>query len=72
MNAYEGQLQYPLPGVDLYSSNEHCVWRIETNTTQVLNITFIRFNVENGNTCKYDYLSVTNICFFEKIRKINH
>lgn len=52
-----GTLRYP-PS-DNYPHNSRCAWLIKTNVTQVLNITFTRFDVERSQDCHFDWLQVS-------------
>ncbi|XP_058123035.1 cubilin homolog [Anopheles ziemanni] len=55
-----GTLRYPeLNGT--YNHNARCAWLIKTNDTQVLNVTFTKFNLENAvsnGECMYDWLQI--------------
>uniref|UniRef100_A0A182M8Q1 Cubilin n=1 Tax=Anopheles culicifacies TaxID=139723 RepID=A0A182M8Q1_9DIPT len=55
-----GTLRYPeFNGT--YNHNARCAWLIKTNDTQVLDITFTQFNLENpvdSGECKYDWLQI--------------
>lgn len=53
-----GTLKYPFYSNGTYEHNSRCEWGIKTFTTKVLNITFIRFDVEDNSDCKTDYLEV--------------
>nr|XP_040240535.2 cubilin homolog [Anopheles coluzzii] len=55
-----GTLRYPeFNGT--YNHNARCAWLIKTNETQVLNVTFTQFSLENpvsSGECKYDWLQI--------------
>ncbi|XP_053662149.1 cubilin homolog [Anopheles marshallii] len=55
-----GTLRYPeFNGT--YNHNARCAWLIKTNDTQVLDITFTQFSLENpvsSGECKYDWLQI--------------
>uniref|UniRef100_A0A182SPV5 Cubilin n=1 Tax=Anopheles maculatus TaxID=74869 RepID=A0A182SPV5_9DIPT len=56
-----GTLRYPeFNGT--YNHNARCAWLIKTNDTQVLDITFTHFDLENSvssGECKHDWLQVS-------------
>ncbi len=51
-----GNLKYPLSST--YTHNTRCAWMIRTNSTQVLNVTFTKFALENSADCRFDWLQV--------------
>uniref|UniRef100_A0A182Y0Z6 Cubilin n=1 Tax=Anopheles stephensi TaxID=30069 RepID=A0A182Y0Z6_ANOST len=55
-----GTLRYPeFNGT--YNHNARCAWLIKTNDTQVLDVTFTQFDLENPvstGECKYDWLQI--------------
>ncbi|XP_052870861.1 cubilin homolog [Anopheles cruzii] len=58
--ASSGTLRYPETN-GTYSHNARCAWLLKTNETQVLNVTFTQFNLENpvsNGECKYDWLQI--------------
>lgn len=56
LNSLNGTLKYPL-GAN-YPHNAVCAWLIKTNEQKVLNVTFVRFNVELSLECRYDWLQI--------------
>ncbi|XP_053675116.1 cubilin homolog [Anopheles nili] len=55
-----GTLRYPEYN-GTYTHNSRCAWLIKTNETQVLNVTFTQFNLENpvrSGECRYDWLQI--------------
>lgn len=56
LTGLSGTLKYP-PS-DNYPHNSRCAWLIRTNMTQVLNVTFTKFNLEGSNECRFDWLQV--------------
>ncbi|XP_050336908.1 cubilin homolog [Bactrocera neohumeralis] len=52
-----GMLSYPPNGGE-YLSNERCAWIIRTNISQILNVTFSRFDVEPATDCNKDWLQL--------------
>lgn len=59
LTGLSGTLKYP-PSEN-YPHNSRCAWLIRTNFTQVLNITFTKFNLESSNDCRFDWLQVRKI-----------
>ncbi|XP_073838257.1 cubilin [Musca autumnalis] len=53
-----GQLKYP-PG-SLYDHNSQCAWILRTNESLVLNVTFHRFDLEDGTECRFDWLQIND------------
>ncbi|RZC32589.1 cubilin, partial [Asbolus verrucosus] len=53
-----GVLIFPSGIFQNYGNSISCAWTIETNVSNVLNITFKRFNVESSRTCQYDWLQI--------------
>lgn len=56
LNGLTGTLKYP-PSEN-YPHNSRCAWLIKTNVTQVLNVTITKFNLENSQDCRFDWLQV--------------
>lgn len=52
-----GVLKYP-PSENNYPHNSRCAWLIRTNVTQVLNITFTKFELEHSRECRFDWLQI--------------
>lgn len=71
LNSLNGTLKYPLSRQ--YPHNSRCAWLVKTNITQVLNITFSKFDLEYSEDCRYDWLQVnmkqTNQRIFELTNK---
>uniref|UniRef100_A0A182INM1 Uncharacterized protein n=1 Tax=Anopheles atroparvus TaxID=41427 RepID=A0A182INM1_ANOAO len=60
LNQLSGELRYPQFN-GTYNHNARCAWLIKTNDTQVLNVTFTQFNLENpgiSGECKFDWLQI--------------
>lgn len=55
-NSFNGTLKYPIDGN--YPHNAGCVWLISTNISKVLNVTFTKFNLEQSNECRFDWLQI--------------
>lgn len=54
-----GVVKYPSDTFKTYKQSANCAWTILTNdTTKVLNITFIKFDLEHSESCQYDFLEV--------------
>ncbi|XP_049544721.1 cubilin homolog [Anopheles darlingi] len=56
-----GTLRYPESNGTSYNHNARCAWLIKTNETQVLNVTFSQFRLENpvaSGECKFDWLQI--------------
>lgn len=58
LNSFNGTLKYPLTGT--YQHNSRCAWLIKTDEDKVLNVTFLKFQLEQSRECRYDWLQVTN------------
>lgn len=56
LDSSSGTLIYPIEGT--YQHNSRCAWLIRTNVTQVLNVTFNKFNIEQSSDCRYDWLQI--------------
>lgn len=56
LNSLNGTLKYTLDAN--YPHNAVCAWLIKTNDDKVLNVTFIRFDVELSVECRYDWLQI--------------
>ncbi|XP_034489715.1 cubilin homolog [Drosophila innubila] len=54
-----GRLRYP-PGGSSYQHNAQCAWVIRTNESQVLNVTFQSFNLEDSQECRFDWLQIND------------
>lgn len=52
-----GILKYPATETN-YDHRTNCAWTIETNSTEVLNVTFTKFNLEGSRECQYDFLQI--------------
>lgn len=69
LNSVNGTLKYPLS--DSYPHNSMCAWLIKTDENKVLNVTFLKFNLELSLECRFDWLQVNNstswILFFSGI-----
>lgn len=57
LNALSGTLKYPQS--NNYPRNSRCAWLIKTNITQVLNVTFTKFDLEESRECIFDWLQVS-------------
>lgn len=57
LNSVNGTLKYPLGAT--YPHNSRCAWLIKTRPDKVLNITFTKFNLEQSQECRYDWLQVS-------------
>lgn len=58
LDLFEGNIVYPLTNTT-YVHNSRCAWVIHTIPSKVINVTFSKFNVEEGNTdCPYDFLQI--------------
>ncbi|XP_046392545.1 cubilin-like [Ischnura elegans] len=53
-----GILQFPAAGTEKYPHSSNCAWLLVTNRTQVLNITFTKFHLEESPSCQYDWLQI--------------
>lgn len=65
LTAASGVLAFPVvsgglvqQGTSLYSHNQRCAWLIQTNVTQVLNVTFTQFSLEPSVECRFDWLQI--------------
>lgn len=56
-NSPSGTIKYP-PAESKYDHNAKCAWLIKTNITQVLNITFTKFEIEYSRECRFDWLQI--------------
>lgn len=56
LSSASGILKHPIS--DKYAHDSRCAWLIVTNSSQVLNITFTRFNLEASNECRFDWLQI--------------
>ncbi|XP_046744297.1 cubilin [Diprion similis] len=52
-----GTLQFPTSG-NVYQNGLSCAWAITTNTSLVLNVTFIAFKLENSTDCQNDFVQI--------------
>ncbi|KAI4498132.1 hypothetical protein M0802_006618 [Mischocyttarus mexicanus] len=52
-----GHLEFPIGGTT-YQHGLSCAWVLVTNSSQVLNVTFTSFNLENSIDCKFDFLQI--------------
>ncbi|KAK2582771.1 hypothetical protein KPH14_005036 [Odynerus spinipes] len=52
-----GHLEFPIGGTT-YQHGLSCAWVLVTNHTQVLNVTFTAFNLEDSVDCKFDFLQI--------------
>ncbi|XP_012136673.2 cubilin [Megachile rotundata] len=52
-----GHLEFPVGG-HVYQHGLSCAWVLVTNYTQVLNVTFTKFNLEQSTDCKFDFLQI--------------
>ncbi|XP_046466404.1 cubilin [Neodiprion pinetum] len=52
-----GTLQFPSSG-NVYQNGLSCAWALTTNTSLVLNVTFIAFKLENSNDCQNDFVQI--------------
>lgn len=55
----EGSIRYPMEA-DLteYDNNERCVWLMITNYSQIFNVRFNSFDVEESSDCTKDWLQI--------------
>ncbi|GAB0086814.1 Cubilin [Sergentomyia squamirostris] len=58
MTGERGILKYPDDGSTTYNPNSRCAWLIRVNSSQVINVTFTKFNLENSVECRYDWLQI--------------
>lgn len=58
LSSRSGVLRYPVTTSAQYGPNQRCAWLIQTNVTQVLNVTFRAFNVEASSECRRDWLQI--------------
>lgn len=56
LNSPSGVLKHPIS--DNYAHDTRCAWVIVTNSSQVLNVTFTRFNLEASSDCRFDWLQI--------------
>lgn len=54
---HNGTIRYPETNIT-YQENLNCVWNIQTDARNVLNISFDWINVEKTNNCMFDYVEV--------------
>ncbi|KAM7358205.1 cubilin 2 [Cochliomyia hominivorax] len=54
----EGELKYPTDDQPEYSINERCAWVIRTTPSNILNLTFTKFDVEESEYCTRDWLQI--------------
>lgn len=57
LDSAAGVLKYPRTEGQ-YQHNQRCAWLIQTNVTQVLNVTFTKFMLEPSAQCRYDWLQL--------------
>lgn len=57
LNSPAGSLKYPTTAGQ-YMDNQRCAWLIQTDVTQVLNITFGKFMLEPSPSCRHDWLQI--------------
>lgn len=53
-----GDLKYPTDDSPEYAFNEKCAWIIRTNASQILNVTFTKFDLEESTDCNNDFLQI--------------
>ncbi|XP_047455679.1 cubilin [Mugil cephalus] len=54
-----GMFGSPDPNLDgRYEPRLDCVWTIEAQVNQAINLTFTSFDLESSSTCRYDYVKV--------------
>ncbi|RZF39688.1 hypothetical protein LSTR_LSTR013176 [Laodelphax striatellus] len=54
-----GEIRYPISASHTYEGNLHCEWTLYArNDTQVLNISFTKFDLEESTLCKSDYIQI--------------
>uniref|UniRef100_A0A1I8PUZ9 Cubilin n=1 Tax=Stomoxys calcitrans TaxID=35570 RepID=A0A1I8PUZ9_STOCA len=53
-----GELTYPTDGATEYAPDERCAWLVRTLPTQVLNLTFTSFDLEEDPECSRDWLQI--------------
>ena len=53
-----GELKYPNDDSPEYAFNEKCAWIIRTNATEILNVTFTKFDLEESTDCSNDFLQI--------------
>lgn len=53
-----GELTYPTDGSNEYAALERCAWIIRTQPTQILNLTFTSFDLEEDAECNRDWLQI--------------
>lgn len=56
LTSESGVLKYPIS--DKYDHDSRCAWLIVTNSSQVLNVTFTKFNLEASTDCRFDWLQI--------------
>ncbi|XP_035743302.1 cubilin-like [Vespa mandarinia] len=52
-----GHLEFPIGGTT-YQHGLSCAWVLVTNYSQILNVTFTNFNLEDSTDCKFDFLQI--------------
>ncbi|XP_071443305.1 cubilin [Hetaerina americana] len=58
LRGISGVLQFPATGTEKYPHSTNCAWLLVTNGTQVLNVTFTKFSLEESPSCQYDWLQI--------------
>ncbi|XP_061400319.1 cubilin homolog [Musca vetustissima] len=53
-----GELTYPTENATAYAPNERCAWIIRTQPTQIFNLTFTSFDLEEDPECGRDWLQI--------------
>lgn len=53
-----GTLEYPPGNSTSYGNNARCAWLLRTDEDKVLNVTFSKFNLEDSETCSFDFLQI--------------
>ncbi|XP_075162494.1 cubilin homolog [Haematobia irritans] len=53
-----GELSYPTNGATEYTPDERCAWIIRTLPSQILNLTFTSFDLEEDAECSRDWLQI--------------
>lgn len=53
-----GDLRYPTDGATEYAPQERCAWLLRTTPQQVLNLTFVSFDLEEDAECSRDWLQI--------------
>ncbi|KAF5295928.1 hypothetical protein FQR65_LT10359 [Abscondita terminalis] len=53
-----GSVKFPQTHSHVYGTSVSCAWIIQTNATQVLNITFTHLNLQDSTNCRYDWIQI--------------